>query len=232
MDTFDCPKDHPDHRLFVDLQRLEQQFNQAWEVAMMAPETASVLGLWHSIEPFLTHLSDAEQLRLAAFVIAQLSELYTLKADRLLGDWQDQHNDEGPLMEIDLLQGLVQQSMYLDLKDLVRSKIKAARSSSGQSVAGSVEKKKVLQMIEAIESEETVKQQALQVAHDESVSTWIEIIGQWLQQSEQATSLPELVRAVDLPLVKVWLALLLGNYVLESRGEFYDANQIWIQGKF
>lgn len=227
MDTFDCS----DHHFPVDPQQLEQQFNQAWQVAIMAPESASILAIWKSIEPFLVDLSDAEQLRLAAFIIAQLSELYTLKADRLLGNWEDQHSDDGPLMEEDLLQGLVQRTMYLDLQDLVRSKIRKARSSPHQSVVGSVEKKKVLQMIEAIESDETVKQQALQVAHDESVSVWIDTIGRWLQQSERPVSLPELVRGVNLPLVKVWLALLLGNYALESRGEFYDANQIWIQSK-
>lgn len=215
----------------VGAQQLEQQFSQAWHVAIAVPENASLSELWQLLEPYLYDLSNTEQLQLAAKVIAQLAELHTLKADRLLGDWQDVYSDEGPMMELDLLQGLVQRTMYLDLTDLVRAKEKRTRMSSNQSVVGTVDKKKVLEMVEAIESEETLKQTALNVSHDENVSAWVNLISEWLQQQKRTVSLPELVCGVDLPLVKVWLALLLGNYLLESRGEFYAGDQIWIQGK-
>lgn len=225
MDNFD----HIHQNLLADVQALEQQFAQAWQTAALAPESANLLDLWQLIEPFLVDLSDAEQLRLAAFVIDQLAELHSLKADRLLVTWQDYDNDEGPLIEEDLLQGLVQRTMYLDLADLVRPKTRKTKSSPSQSIVGTVDKKKVLAMLEAIESEETLKQQALHVAHDESIGTWVSLISEWMgQQSKRTVALPELVQAVDLPLVKVWLALLLGNYVLESKGEFYATDQIWI----
>lgn len=225
MDNFD----HAYQNLLADVQSLEHQFAQAWQTAALAPESASLPNLWQLVEPFLANLSDAEQLRLAAFVIAQLAELHSLKADRLLASWQDCHNDDGPLSEEDLLQGLVQRTMYLDLADLVRPKIRKAKSSPSQSVVGAVDKKKVLAMLEAIESEETMQQQALYVAHDESIGAWVDLISKWMhQQPKRTVALLELVRAVDLPLVKVWLALLLGDYTLESKGEFYATDQIWI----
>jgi hypothetical protein len=38
----------------------------------------------------------------------------------------------------------------------------------------------------------------------------------------------ELQRAVELPLVQVWLALLLNGFEIEQRGEFYETEQVWI----
>lgn len=215
-------------------QQVEQQFSHAWQSAAALPESAQLQELWQLVEPYLARFSDADQLRLVAVVIDQLAELHTLKASRLLGDWQDQHNDEGPMIDADFLHNLVQKTMYLDLADLVKAKPKKtkAASNSNQSVVGGVEKKKVLQMVDAIESDKIEKQQALQVAHDENISAWIGIINQWMQeQSRQCFPLLELVHSVDLPLIKVWLALLLGNYTLESRAseeEFYVPEHIWV----
>lgn len=230
MSTFDH-----DSESLETAQQVERQFSQAWQSAAATPESAKLQELWQLVEPYLTRFSDADQLRLVAAVIEQLAELYALKADRLLGDWQDQHNDEEPLIDAEFLHDLVQKTMYLDLSDLVKVKPKKVRTASHQSVVGGVEKKKVLQMLDSIESEEMLKQQALQVAHDENISAWIEIISQWMEkQSGQCFPLLELVYSVKLPLIKVWLALLLGNYTLESKGaetEFYAADQIWVYAR-
>jgi hypothetical protein len=227
MSTFDQDSESPE-----TAQQVEQQFSQAWQSAAALPESAKLRELWQLVEPYLARFSDADQLRLVAVVIEQLAELYTLKADRLLADWQDQHNDDGPIIDADFLHHLVQKTMYLDLSDLVKVKPKKVRVSSNQSVAGGVEKKKVLQMIDSIESEKVEKQQALQVAHDENISAWGAVISEWMQkQSGQCFPLLELVHSVDLPLIKVWLALLLGNYTLESRAsekEFYAPEHIWV----
>lgn len=226
MSTFDSaaqPTEEPQH--------VEQQFKSAYLVAVSSPETAKLLELWQLVEPSLNQLSDSDQLRLLGLVIDQLAELHTLKADRLLADWQDHHSDEGPIMDADFLQGLVQKTMHLDLTDLVRPKLSQKKSAEHQSVVGIVEKKTVLQMIEGIESETVLKRQALQVAHDENISAWIEMIDVQMQQFPSAVTLLELVRSVNLPLVKVWIALLLGNYSLESRGEFYAVDHVWVYAK-
>lgn len=212
-----------------DVERLKQEFSFEYQVASVQPETVNLMNLWQLIEPYLERLSDAEQLRLISFVITQLADLHTMKADRLLADWQDQHNDEGPVLELDWLQGLVQRTMHLDLTDLVKPKVR--KVASNQSVVGVVEKKKVLEMVESIEVEEETKQNALSVAHDENVSLWISTICYWLQScGEEKVSLIELTKGTKLSLVKVWLALLLGNYHLEPEDEFYSKGKIWIYG--
>jgi DNA polymerase I-like protein with 3'-5' exonuclease and polymerase domains len=211
----------------VDAQRLEHQFSSAWESAAVEPETAPVIDLWQMIEPYLEKLSDADQLRVVALVISQLAELHHLKANRLLADWQDHHNDEGPMLDLDWLQGLVQRTMHLDLTDLVRPKVR--KLTPRQSVAGAVDKKKVLEMLDSIESGEVEQRNALEVAYDERIGEWGEQIHHWMkQQSQTRFQLVELVREIELPLVKVWLALLLGNYVLKSEGEFYSTEGIWV----
>lgn len=224
MDSFDAPAPQ------INAQKLEQQFSSAWESAAVEPETAPVLSLWQMIEPYLEKLSDADQLRLVSLVISQLAELHHLKANRLLADWQDHHDDQGPVLDLDWLQGLVQRTMHLDLTDLVRPKVR--KVTPRQSVAGAVDKQKVLEMVDSIESGEVEKQNALAVAYDERISEWGEQIQRWMQQQSQSRfQLVELVREVQLPLVKVWLALLLGSYVLKSEGEFYSTESIWVYPK-
>lgn len=35
---------------------------------------------------------------------------------------------------------------------------------------------------------------------------------------------------LQMPLVEVWIAVLLGGFVLEQRGEFYEVGAIWLSG--
>lgn len=208
---------------------IENQFSQEWQHATVQPESASLKHLWQVIEPYLDQLSDTEQLHLVGYVISQLAELHSLKADRLLADWQDHHSDDGPVMDLDWLQGLVQRSMHLDLESLIRPKIKKRRVSPHQSVVGTVDKKKILQMVEAIEIEEAIVQNPLNVAYDENVSGWIQQIQACLADSDKPkVSLLELVKVTKLPLVKVWLALLLSGCQLEQQQEFYSIEGIWV----
>jgi hypothetical protein len=38
----------------------------------------------------------------------------------------------------------------------------------------------------------------------------------------------DLQKALKLPIVETWLGLLLGDFKLEQRGNFYDSSEIWI----
>ena len=70
---------------------------------------------------------------------------------------------------------------------------------------------------------------ALAVAHQENPSAWVERVAAWMQTtSSDAVSLPDLQRSLNMPLIELWLALLLGGYRLEARGGFYETEQIWI----
>ena len=62
---------------------------------------------------------------------------------------------------------------------------------------------------------------AIATAHDEDVSEWVGAIANIFQQG-QTDSLPlmELQRRWGMPLIKVWLALLLGGFEMEQQGSF------------
>lgn len=71
--------------------------------------------------------------------------------------------------------------------------------------------------------------QTMEIAHDEDVSSWVGAINQCLQKRQISTiSLVSLQQLMGVPLVQLWLALLLGEYVMEQHGEFYDVEQVWI----
>jgi len=209
----------------------EREFMLALKAAIVEPENVSLAQFWQMTEQLLQHLPDLDQLRIGGTVMTLLAEIHAAKADRFLMDWEERHNEEGPVMEEDLLAGLVQRTMYLDLSDLINPKVKTSkRKAPTDSVAKPVEKKQVLKMLEQMEDEETSKQQALSVAHDENVSAWIETIAQWLNQAaipSQGIWFSELAAALrqstaSMSPIKIFLALLLGGYQLHQPGDFYS----------
>lgn len=230
-----------------DVDQLEQTFAAVIQEAFAKLSegrfnTVKLNSLWQSIESSLNQLSDADQLRLAGQVIVKLSELCQAKAERWLVDWEDQHHEHetDPLMDDELLAGLIQRTMYLELSDLVKSKSKPSRRQpQSGSVVGAVDKKKLLETLNTIEAQKSAKQQALAVSHDEDVSAWTRAIAQWLERrslqfSSQGVWFSELCTALHqenprMTPVKVFLALLLGGYQLEQCGDFY-ASDIFVKG--
>ena len=65
------------------------------------------------------------------------------------------------------------------------------------------------------------------VAHDEDVSLWIALVQDWMEsQTGVFFPLETLCQSVSLEMVPVWMALLLREFRLEQRGEFYAAHGI------
>ena len=69
---------------------------------------------------------------------------------------------------------------------------------------------------------------ALSIAHAEDISAWIEAIAVCLKNNATPMRLLDLRNSMKLPIVEVWLGVLLGDFKLEQKGAFYDANEIWI----
>ncbi|MFM7425182.1 MAG: hypothetical protein ACKO7W_09360 [Elainella sp.] len=216
------------------LSRLELTFKAAISEATADLIAADLRACWQSLEPLLQQLPEQDQLRLGGTAIAELAEVCQLRAERLLVQWEEQHNDTGPAMAEDLLAGLVQRTMYLDISDLVRQPAPRQRRTHRQSLVGVVEKAKLLAFVDQAQAEaEETAEAALAVAHEEDVSGWVATIAAWMQEqggssSPNAVPLLELQRSLQMPLIQVWLALLLGGYGLESRGGFYESEQIWV----
>lgn len=228
----------------LKVEQLEQSFSAIVQ-SMLAElsagwresDAAALKDLWQQMEQQLVLLPDADQLRLAGQIILHLSELCYAKATRWLADWETQDQQIEPLWDDEVLAGLVQKTMYLDLSDLVRARAKPVRLKPATgSIAGAVPKKRLLEALETIEEQETAKQKALSVAHDEDVSAWISAIDTWIRcRTATSSALSQRVWFSELcqglcrenprmTPVKIFLALLLGGYSLEQSGGFYKSD--------
>ena len=215
----------------VSVRQLELNLELAFEEAAEVPETADVLSLWAQFEGELAGLDQRDRLRVAGDVLVQLAGLCEAKADVLWEDWQDAHNADGPVMDGDWLQGLTRQTQELDFSDLVNRSYHASSEYPNEgkededSVAGDVEKLSVLDMIDALDDAD-LKSQALAVSHAENVSDWVKALG--AQQKDSPQRLVELQQQLQMPLIEVWIAALLGGFLLEQRGSFYQTQEVWV----
>ena len=120
--------------------------------------------------------------------------------------------------------------MSLDISDLLeppqqRQRVKSLMPEI-ESVAGEVDKQKLLQVLDS----EQMRQQVFQTSYDENVTVWCEKISVWFDQHiGEECSLVRLVEETELSLGQVWLSLLLGGFKLKrSDGDFYDPSSISI----
>lgn len=211
-------------------EQLEQILETAIASARLDPQDIDLLALWQTLEPALPQLPQMEQLHLAGTIFSQLAELYWTKANSLLDDWEEAHDPAGPVPTDLLLTNVrIRQSQQVDFSDLVRSPSRTRSASTPvrheETVVEAVEKTKVLAMIDQIET----VQDAIAVAHAEDVSAWQTAIAHYLnQQSAAEVSLDQIREELSMPLVQIWLGLLLGNFMLQQRGSFYDPHGIWL----
>ena len=212
------------------IRQLELNLEFALDEASEVPENADLLSIWSQFENELTRLSQREHLRVAGDILMRLAELCEAKSGVLWENWQDAHNTEGPVMDDDWLRGLTRQTQELDFSDLVeRSYQKGDRSDEDKvdedSIAGDVEKMSVMEMIDALEDTD-LKQQALAVSHTENVSDWVQALAD--KQGRSPQRLVALQQQLQMPLIEVWIAALLGSFPLEQRGHFYQTQEVWV----
>ena len=158
----------------------------------------------------------------------QLAGLCEAKSELLWEDWQDAHNADGPVMDDDWLQGLTRQTQELDFSDLVNRSYHThpnADKADEDSIAGDVEKLSVLDMLDALDDTD-LKSQALAVSHAENVSDWVKALA--AKQVDSAQRLVDLQQQLDMPLIEVWIAALLGGFPMEQRGSFYQTQEVWV----
>jgi chromatin segregation and condensation protein Rec8/ScpA/Scc1 (kleisin family) len=219
----------------VSVRQLELNLELALEEAAEVPEAADVLRLWAQFEGDLAELKQRDRLRVAGNVLVQLAGICETKADLLWEDWQDAHNADGPVMGEDWLQGLTRQTQELDFSDLVKrsyhknGELLNEHKDDDYSVAGDVGKLAVLDMINALEEAE-LKSQALAVSHAENISNWVKALA--AKQTDSPQRLIDLQKQLRMPLIEVWIAALLGGFVLEQRGSFYQTQDVWVSADY
>lgn len=231
------------------MRQVEQLELPLWQVlkeATIAPDEVDVRHLLDVLDEALSALDTVGQLQVAAEAIAQIVQVFQERSTLTFEELEATNSDEGPVLPADAFDRYVRQTMEVDfelfiepLAGLPRKSPERQEISQHNSVVGELDKVALLQVLDEQMSQEPelteaeIFNQAMALAHDEDVSAWSGAIAQWMaEQQVSTTPLVELQQAMGMPLIQLWLALLLGGYDMEQRGEFYDTEQIWILGQW
>lgn len=222
---------------------LLEQTEQTSEAESEPEVTLDLDPLWQELETSLQQgdLLHVQALEVAAEGIFQIVLQFTQFAD-LAFEELEAVAERGVILPADAFDRYVRQTMEVDFEQFIEPLVSLPRKHSerqeiteGDSVVGELDRAAVLQVLDEQMSQEPelteaeVFNGALALAHDEDVSAWVGAISQWMRQHRSSLPLMELVQAVQMPLLKVWLGVLLGDqFVVEQRGQFYDLSSVWI----
>ncbi|PZD70995.1 hypothetical protein C1752_08437 [Acaryochloris thomasi RCC1774] len=205
--------------------QLELDLWQQLAIAEDYPEQTDVEQLCLGLDLMLTEIPERQQLATAGEAFLQIADVFSRRADVLLGDWRQAHSEEGPVLDFDALEGLVRQSMSFELDDLIAEPEPVTRRTfpkdEVESVVAIVEKEVLLQELDLQEAEEV-----LSVVEEEDVKAWVDAISQQLVNSGGKVSLQKLKKVLKLSYGRLWLGLLLGGFVLESQGDRFYGGRI------
>ncbi|PSM45817.1 hypothetical protein C7Y66_28375 [Chroococcidiopsis sp. CCALA 051] len=236
--------------------QLELNLWEVLSEAALAPEDADLQQLWLMLESTVAPLELQDKLRIAAEAIAKMAQLVRDRSLLTMEELQALGSDEGPVMPLDAFDRYVRQTMQVDFEQFIEPLPSLPRKTpecqpnqfpdDGRSVVAVLDKEILLQALPESEIDSqldnnAMKQKLLDIAHAEDVSAWVDAIANYFGNTKaEYLTLAHLVREVqDLvvpenevkgssPLVKTWLALLLGGFQLEQRLGFYDIEGIWV----
>ncbi len=231
--------------------QLELKLWQELKTAKTAPVAADLSKLWLLLELSLAEIDFSQQLHVAGEAVAKIVEVYVLRANEILDSLELKDKSLGPILSDDFLNGLMRQSMSVNLSELMETledEVLESQESETQeseipdavsSIVVPVDKNIALST--AREAKKAALQLAVELAEKERVSEWAEALSEWFELKRgndaggnDAVSLYQLQQELEMPLVEVWLALLLKGqekYSLEQRGDFYDPSGIFISNR-
>lgn len=228
--------------------QFEQLELSLWEIlreATIAPDEADLQQLLNLLDDSLTALDTIGQLYVAAEAIAQIVNLFQERSTLAFEELEATNSDEGPVMPQDAFDRYVRQTMEVDFEQFIAPLASLPRNVSERdlvnergSVVGEVNQVALLQALDEQMSqcpgltEVEAFNRAIEIAHNEDVSTWVGAIVQWMNDHQVAViPLVQLQQSMGMPLIQLWLALLLGGFAIEQRGEFYETQQVWVLGQ-
>jgi hypothetical protein len=201
--------------------------------------------LCDALEGAIAHRPLQAQLQVAGDMLQQISAVYAARATWLMDGWEYRHNPQEPIVALDDDANFFAQSLSLDLDDLfeepeavVYPSERRSRSATQGTIVGELDKEALLNALDEQLSqhpemtEAEAFEAAISVAHGEDVTAWVGAIGQLLRAQDGELNgeqtLLGLQERLRMPWVEVWLAVLLGGYRVEQRGEFYQRETIWV----
>ena len=211
-----------------------------WDVistARQIPEDANLPMVFELLDLTLVDLDTRSQLRIAGEAVCQIVDLFCDRSSILFEELHSRAVKGEPIMADDAFDRYVRQSMVVDFEQFIEPLQSLPRkipeyTKNANSIVGAIDKEVLIQALEqeSLLSLEEEFEQAISTAHAEDVSNWIEVIEHCITDNSYPIRLMDLQNVVQLPIIETWLGLLLGDFKLEQRGEFYDSSRIWITG--
>ena len=204
-----------------------QSLEWALQQAIAYPQSVDFDSLWNLMLAVLEPLPRAQQFEVAGDVILQLADLLLARADLLLNPEVSQEEDGG-INPTRVLLDQFTRSLSVNLEPFVKAPTRRNRSQpKGDSpIVAEVDKTALL----AVLDQESAKQAALDLAHEERIEDWAVQLHQIFSGSG-SVSLLDLVEHSQMPLVQVWQTVLLGGgFELEQQGEFYQVETVRVRG--
>ena len=209
-----------------------------WDVistARQTPENVNLPMVFQLLDLTLVDLDTRSQLRIAGEAVCQIADLFCDRSSFLFEELHSRTANGEPIMADDAFDRYIRQSMVVDFDQFIEPLQSLPRkipeqTKHGNSTVGAIDKEVLIQSLEqeSLLSFEDEFERAINTAHAEDVSSWIEAIAHCIENNFSPMRLIDLKAALQLPMVEIWLGLLLGGFKLEQRGSFYDSSEIWI----
>ena len=219
----------------MKVKQLELDLWDVLSTARQTPEDANFLMVFKLLDLTLIDLDTRSQLRVAGEAVCQIADLFCDRSSFLFEELHSRTANGEPIMADDAFDRYVRQSMVVDFEQFIEPLPSLTRKTpeqakNGNSIFGEIDKEVLIQALEqeSLLSVEEEFERAISTAHAENVSGWIEAISQCITNNSHPICLKDLQKTLKLPIVEIWLGLLLGDFKLEQRGNFYDSNEIWI----
>jgi hypothetical protein len=219
----------------MKVKQLELDLWDVLSTARQTPEDANFLMVFKLLDLTLVDLDTRSQLRIAGEAVCQIADLFCDRSNFLFEELHSRTAKGEPIMADDAFARYVRQSMVVDFDQFIEPLQSLPRKTpeyakNGNSIVSAIDKEVLIQALEqeSLLSVEEEFERAINTAHAEDVSSWIEAIAQCIINNSSPMRLLDLQMALKLTIVEIWLGLLLGDFKLEQRGEFYNSTEIWI----
>ncbi len=219
----------------MKVKQLELDLWDVLSTARQTPEDANLPMVFQLLDLTLVDLDTRSQLRVAGEAVCQIADLFCDRSSFLFEKLHSRTVNGEPIMAEDAFDRYVRQSMVVDFDQFVEPLQSLSRripeqAKNGNSIVREIDKEVLMQSLEqqSLLSLEEEFERAISTAHIENVSAWIEAIACCIKDNSSPMRLMDLQKVVKLPMIEIWLGVLLGDFKLQQRGDFYDANEIWI----
>ncbi|BDA71528.1 hypothetical protein CAL7716_056940 [Calothrix sp. PCC 7716] len=200
------------------------------ESALAAPMNVDWRLLWNGLDVSLLDLDTTEQLQVAADALVQMVEVFHARSVETFEEIESVIGDDGPVMGDADFAPFVRQSMGIDFDEFIEPLVSPPRKQyewapeiENHSIVQIVEKEVLLETLPIEESEDTIWESVLDIAHSENVEAWVRAITIYIDNVApgQVVTVSGLMRALrELAPVEVWLGLLLGSFGMRSNCQF------------